>query len=95
MQGAAWREKRAANASQHGLTGVLLRLWADRRAAKAGDSRQMELLETLSLGGKRQLMLVRCGEERFLVGGSLDCIETMVKLVPGNPGTARRDGLCE
>lgn len=95
MQWAAWREKSAANASQHGLAGVLLRLWADRRAAKAGDSRQMELLETLSLGGRRQLMLIRCGDERFLVGGSLDGIETMVKLGTGNPGTARRDGLCE
>jgi flagellar biogenesis protein FliO len=40
--------------------------------------KQMQLLETLMLGGKRQLMLVRCGGERFLVGGSLESVETIV-----------------
>jgi flagellar biogenesis protein FliO len=42
--------------------------------------RQLRLIETLSLGGKRQLMLVTCGGESFLVGGSFESIETIVCL---------------
>ena len=42
--------------------------------------KQMELIETLALGGKRQLMLVSCGEERFLVGGGLESVETIVRI---------------
>ncbi|WP_373694179.1 flagellar biosynthetic protein FliO [Edaphobacter paludis] len=40
----------------------------------------MHLLETLSLGGKKTLMLVSCGGERFLVGGGLESVETIVPL---------------
>jgi flagellar biogenesis protein FliO len=42
--------------------------------------KQMELIETLTLGGKRQLMLVSCGGERFLVGGGLESVETIVRV---------------
>jgi flagellar biogenesis protein FliO len=38
------------------------------------------LVETLPLGGKRQLMLVTCGEEMFLVGGGPESVETIVRL---------------
>jgi hypothetical protein len=38
------------------------------------------LVETLALGGKRQLMLVTCGGESFLVGGGMDSVETIVPL---------------
>jgi len=37
-------------------------------------------VETLALGGKRQLMLVTCAGESFLVGGGLDSVETIVRL---------------
>jgi hypothetical protein len=37
-------------------------------------------VETLSLGGKRQLMLVTCAGESFLVGGSFESVETIVRL---------------
>jgi flagellar biogenesis protein FliO len=40
----------------------------------------LRLVETLSLGGKRQLMLVTCGGESFLVGGGMDSVETIVRL---------------
>jgi flagellar biogenesis protein FliO len=40
----------------------------------------MRLLETLPVGGKRQLMLVRCGDEHFLVGLGADTISTIVKV---------------
>jgi flagellar biogenesis protein FliO len=74
---------------------MLLRLWADRRVTKAEREREMELVEMLSLGGRRQLMLIRCAGERFLVGGSLDRIETMVKLESKDPEFARKGSTCE
>jgi hypothetical protein len=40
----------------------------------------MRLVETLMLGGRRQLMLVSCGEEYFLVGGGIDNVETIVRV---------------
>jgi flagellar biogenesis protein FliO len=42
--------------------------------------KQMQLIETLALGGKKQLMLVSCGGERFLVGGGLESVETIVRV---------------
>jgi flagellar biogenesis protein FliO len=42
--------------------------------------KEMQLIETLALGGKRQLMLVSCGGERFLVGGGLESVETIVRV---------------
>lgn len=77
---------------RYGLAGVLLRLWNERRSSRKADERHMELLETLPLGSKRQLMLIRCAGDRFLVGGSLDCIETIVKIGPSNEGFAHQDG---
>jgi flagellar biogenesis protein FliO len=64
---------------QHGLMGFLFRRLI-ARGAGAGHVRKMELLETLSLGGKRQLMLVQCGAEQFLVGGGLETVEAIVKV---------------
>jgi flagellar biogenesis protein FliO len=55
----------------------MLRGW---RAQNDGLGRQMQLVETLGLGGKRQLMLVSCDGERFLVGGGLESIETIVRV---------------
>jgi Flagellar biosynthesis protein, FliO. len=75
---------RSANVSvalrQQGLISRFFQTWVARRAAGSGHVRKMQLLETLSLGGKRQLMLVQCGAEQFLVGGSLETVETIVKV---------------
>jgi flagellar biogenesis protein FliO len=63
-----------------GLAGwILARLRASRRL-RAAESREMNLLETLHLGGRRQLMLVECGGERFLVGGGAESVETIVQV---------------
>jgi hypothetical protein len=40
----------------------------------------MRVVETLALGGRRQLMLVSCWDEHFLVGGGIDSIETIVRV---------------
>lgn len=43
---------------------------------------QMELVETLSLGSKRQIMLIECQGERYLVGCGPDAVATIEKVVP-------------
>jgi hypothetical protein len=40
----------------------------------------MHLLEVLPLGGKKQLFLVSCVGERFLIGGGVEGIETIVQI---------------
>lgn len=47
------------------------------RGAKAGRIRQMELIEVLGLGGRREMMLVRCGGERYLVAASGEHIQSV------------------
>jgi flagellar biogenesis protein FliO len=49
------------------------------RGVRSAERKQMRLLETLSLGGKRQLMLVECGDERYLVGGGPEGVQTIVR----------------
>lgn len=63
-----------------GLAQWLLDALRGMRSRRQVAARQMQLLETLPLGGRRQLMLVSCGGERFLVGGGADSIETIVRV---------------
>ena len=63
-----------------GLAGWVMGQLRDLRSRREVHRKQLRLVETLSLGGKRQLMLVTCGGESFLVGGGLDSVETIVPL---------------
>jgi flagellar biogenesis protein FliO len=63
-----------------GLAGWVMGQLGSLRSRREIRQRQLRLVETLSLGGKRQLMLVTCGEESFLVGGGMDSVETIVRL---------------
>jgi flagellar biogenesis protein FliO len=72
----------------------MFQMWMARRSAAAGRVKQMQLLETLPLGGKRQLMLVQCGTEQFLVGGGLESVETIVKLAGTTDTLRQQDDLC-
>ena len=63
-----------------GLAGWILGLVRGWRSERATQLKQMRLVETLALGGRRQLMLVRCGGEHFLVGGGVDSVETIVQV---------------
>ena len=59
---------------------------------------ELRLVETLPLGGKRQLMLVTCAGESFLVGGGLESVETIVRLkaeVSLDVVAKSLDGTCE
>lgn len=78
---------------QQGLAGALLQWWAARKWKK-DHVQQMRLIETLPLGGKRQLMLVQCANESFLVGGGPDQITTIVRLGDATDSVVR-DGRCE
>ncbi len=80
-----------------GLAGWVLgrlRVWRGERVTQR---KQMHLVETLSLGGKRQLMLVSCGGEQFLVGGGLESVETIVRVkadAPSGETAQNRDEIC-
>ena len=80
-----------------GLAGWVLGMLRGWRGERAVKHKQMQLIETLALGGKRQLMLVACGGEHFLVGGSLDSVETIVRVkadaLQGDMAL-RRDEIC-
>ncbi len=58
----------------------LMQSWPRERT-----NRQMQLIETLALGGKKQLMLVSCGGEQFLVGGGSESIDSIVRLGAESP----------
>jgi flagellar biogenesis protein FliO len=51
--------------------------------------KRMSLVETLSLGGKKQLLLVTCAGERFLVGTGSDSVQTIVRIHPESDALKR------
>ena len=61
-----------------GLAGWVLGLMARREGLK--EARHLRILETHALGGRRQLMLVVCDGERFLVGSGSDRVDTIVRI---------------
>ncbi len=64
----------------HGLAGWVFGLLQKRNGERMLRQKQLRVVETLPLGGKRQLMLVECAGERFLVGGGLESVQTIVQL---------------
>ena len=71
-------EKASAPVEPGGLAGWVLGVIRGRAAKTA--NRHMQIVETLSLGGRRQLMLVTCDDEKFLVGSGADRVETIVRV---------------
>jgi flagellar biogenesis protein FliO len=63
-----------------GLAGWLLSRFSTQKP-----TRHLQIIETLPLGGRRQLTLILCDGERFLVGGGTDGIETIVRVGPIPP----------
>jgi flagellar biogenesis protein FliO len=94
VQGARRMSQRKAAAEPQGLAGwvlEMLRGWRGLHVVQA-KQRQLQLVETLPLGGKRQLMLVSCGGERFLVGGGMESVETIVRVaVESSPRAVATD----
>jgi hypothetical protein len=80
-----------------GLAGWILALVRGWRGQCKMQRQQLRVVETLQLGGKKQLMLVTCGGESFLVDGGSDSVQTIVRLNAESSVEALakgRDGLC-
>jgi flagellar biogenesis protein FliO len=45
--------------------------------------KSLKVVEVLQLGGKRQVMLVACGEQRFLVGAGAEGVSAIVPVDAG------------
>ena len=57
---------------------------------------QMSVIETMSLGGRRELMLVNCCGKQFLVAASAEAIQSVVPLrVPRKGRQETRKVKCE
>lgn len=88
---------RIAIPEMRGLAGWLfasLRSWRGQRETRP---KQLRLVETLPLGGKRQLMLVTCAGESFLIGGGVESVETIVRVKAEaslDPATKSLEGRC-
>jgi hypothetical protein len=63
-----------------GLAGRVLGLLRDWHGGRELKQKQLRLVESLPLGGKRQLTLVACGEDFFLVGGGQESVQAIVRL---------------
>jgi hypothetical protein len=84
LQGVKQKGSNGASATAvfeaQGLAGWVQGLMHGLRGQREVKRKQLRLVETLALGGKRQLMLVTCAGESFLVGGGLESVETIVRL---------------
>lgn len=61
-----------------GLVGWLRGLLSRRTGARA--AREMEVLEMLTLGPGKQLVLVRVGVARYVVGTGADSVDAIVRV---------------
>jgi hypothetical protein len=87
----------AATSEVQGLAGWLLGLVRGWREPRLSQKKHLQLVETLPLGGKRQLMLVTYAGESFLVGGGFESVETIVRLgaqLSSDPSAERIDAPC-
>ncbi len=66
------------------LAAKLLAAWASRGGLTSKAERQMRVVETLSLGGRRQVHLVACAGQTFLVGCGADSVQCIAP-VPASP----------
>ncbi len=69
-----------------GLAGWVLSLIRKQGARRT--AKHLRVVEHLALGGHRQLTLIVCDGERFLVGGGADGVETIVRVGPARPTEA-------
>jgi flagellar biogenesis protein FliO len=74
------------------LAGWMLEALGRLRRESRHEVRLLHLLETLPLGGKRQLMLVSYAGEHFLVGGGPESLETIVRVRSLVQSEGVRDG---
>ncbi len=71
-----------------GVAGMVLQGWRWWRARGLAQQRrlakkQLFLLETMVLGPKQRVVLMRCGAERFLVGLGAEGVTSVVRVANG------------
>ena len=73
------------SANGDGLAGWLMASVKSLKARQVSreSTRQMKVIETLALGPKKQLVLVRCGDECFLVGTGAESVTTIQRVSVG------------
>jgi flagellar biogenesis protein FliO len=75
-----------------GLASWLLSMWSRRTmfagSARAKPRKHMRVVETLPIGPKRNLFLISCDGERFLVGSGPDSVQTIVRVRAESAGLA-------
>ena len=66
------------------------------RIGKVNGQRRMELIERLELGGKRQLLLVVCDGQRYLVGTGGDSVHSITRMrsQPGRSQPSEQEMSC-
>ena len=79
-QGRLSKPKPYAATGTQGLASWVLGLIQDWRSGSEVPLKRLRLVESLPLGGKRQLMLVACDEEIFLIGGGPENVGSIVQL---------------
>lgn len=52
--------------------------------ARAGRRKQMKLVESLPLGNRRQLLLIVCDNQRYLVGAGADSVGSILAMESGS-----------
>jgi hypothetical protein len=90
-------ERNMTSHQMQGLAGWVwsfVKGWQGKRSIQ---QKQLRVVETLSLGGKRQIMLVNCGGESFLIGCGLDSVQVITALrteLPVHSSLKNTDGPC-
>jgi len=54
--------------------------------------RQMRVVETMNLGARRQVLLIDCAGERFLVGTGPDSVQSIIRLQGGSTPSLVAEG---
>ena len=62
------------------FSGEAIWAWVTRYFAEKRPARQLRVKETLSIGDKRQLLIVECGSRRMLIGAAGNFITTLANL---------------
>jgi flagellar biogenesis protein FliO len=78
-------ERSIVFADVQGLEGWVLGLFRVWRSKRETSRKQLRVVEMLPLGGKRQLMLIACAGENFLVGVGVDSVGAIVHLNAEKP----------
>jgi len=88
------------NEARPGVASRLLRLLKNwprilPNHARRTTEKEMSILETLDLGLRQRLLLLRCGDERFLVGTGPAGVQAITRVGDGFPEGASAEDVVE